>query len=161
MDTSKVYNGLYIEGGLRVVVETPDPLSNRMIRNRQRFDLVTNIEITRVVGHGHFTNTNEPYLALFGQYAPGKTIRLTASSQYYDAVKALIKGNVNNEDPNKPLKTPITVIASGEKMRGHGLLVNGLWVVEPDGSRREIVMPTGAVIESAADQSTTAENALL
>lgn len=154
---NKVYKGVYMENGLRIQVATEDPVNpGKPITQRQSLDLVTNVEITRVVGFGRFPNTGEPYVSIYGQYAPGKTVRLTASGQYYDALRPVLRGNAEivNGQTSGPLKKPIMVSAAGKSLRGHGMLMSAMWIVEPDGSKKEIFTPIGMVRPGQQNEGT-------
>lgn len=154
---TKSFTGRYFPGAVKRTLQAPDPANpSRMISTRVNLDQVTGLVLGNVSGHGQFDNTGEDYITISGQYAPGKTCRLTVSSQNVEPVaKALLKDNVDKTIPGLPLTKEHTVIAIGSPMRGFGILVEELYLVNEDGSTKTIL----AAPETAAAE--TIETAFL
>jgi hypothetical protein len=146
------FTGAYFSGKVTRTISSPDPGNpGKMITARKTFDMITDLVIDRVSGLDFAARTDEKYITLNGQYAPSRTARITAFSQHSDAVIALVKGNVDTSNPERPLKRKITVNVIGTPMKGYGLDVSELYVKEPDGSQRTIIGPPAEVATQQAD----------
>lgn len=150
-----VFDGAYIQNGVRRQVSVIDPITSKSVSQSVKRDIVSKLVCNRVSGFGNFPNTGEPYVTLSGQYAPGKTLRITMSSQNRDAVAALLKGKIANKE-TKELTEELVFTAVGEPMRGFGMLVSELALHRKDGSTEIIIGPAG---EQTASES--AEQAFL
>lgn len=135
-----VFNGQYFPNAVVRVFTTPDPSNeNRLIKATKRFDLVTRLVLDRVNGMGSANKTGEKYITLIGQYAPFKTLRITASSQNADAVISMLHNNVEGKDKEFALKEKLVVEVVGTPMKGMGFNVDELYLVQKDGTKKVII----------------------
>jgi hypothetical protein len=134
------FTGDYMNPVKRTITK-PDP--NRVgatLRTTKVLEGPVGLAMQYVVGKGKFENTEEPYISVQGQYAPGKTCRVTFSAQNAKKVSELLKGNVDVSsgiDPRNgqikwPIKRQFLVDVFGTKMRGYALLAEELYVHEGD-----------------------------
>lgn len=151
---TKVFNGVHMPSSVTRTFQVADPGNpSRVLTTRKKFDMITNLVIDRVSGHGSAERTNEQYITLSGQYAPFGTARITASSQNADALIAMLKGNVDKSDPNNlVLIKEITVDVVATPMRGFGFNVQELYLHNEDGTKTVVI---GAPIESSLETADT------
>jgi len=134
------FTGKYLVGGAKRTVTATDPHTGKVTSNRVNLDLCEGLVLGNVSGHGNFSNTNEPFITINGQYAPGKTCRITVSAQNMKIVAdALLKDNVQKEVEGKPLIVEHVVTAIGTQMRGYGILVEELYQRNADGTFKAII----------------------
>jgi hypothetical protein len=140
------FTGEYLNPVKRRVTR-PDPSNpQKMIVTNKVLEGPVGLVLQYVVGKGFFDNTKEPFIATLGQYAPGKTCRVTFSSQHARAFADLIRGNLDvssgygpNQEIKWPLKKEIVVDVFGTKMRGYALLAEELYVHNDDGTIRAVI----------------------
>ena len=139
---TQIFTGTYIPGGAKRQVQAIDPSTGKMVTNRVNYDLVSGLVLERVSSKpgDTFPNTGEAFVTISGQYGPGETCRITASSQHLATVaKALLKGNVDKADDRLPLLKEHMVTAIGTPMKVHGLLIKELYLTNDDGTTTTII----------------------
>lgn len=148
------FTGEYFERGITRKITTTDPATGRDVSRLAKLDLVTDLVIDRVSGHGVSERTGENQITLSGQFAPFKQLRITASAQNYDKVVAFLQGKVN-KDEKSTLKEEIVVKAVGTPMKGFGLSLTELYVRDSDGKNwTPVIAPPESMTSgnSVADQ---------
>lgn len=145
--------GEYFERGITRKIVTVDPGTGKNVSKLAKFDLVTDLVIDRVSGHGPSERTGENQITLSGQFAPFKQLRITASAQNYDKIVEFLQGKVN-KDEKTTLKEEIVVKAVGTPMKGFGLSLTELYVKQADGAYKPLIAPPDTAMETAgiADQ---------
>jgi len=136
--------GKYLTAAARRTVSTED-IGGGKVSQQKRFDIVTGLQIDRVISVKKADRTGEQCITLGGMYAPGKALRITGFSQHCDTIRESLKENVNADGS---LKASITVNVVGEPMRGFGLLVHELEVVNPDGSKQLLIGTSKESVET-------------
>lgn len=148
------FTGDLYPGGVTRTSVTPDPANPaRNVHSRKRFDLITNLQLSRVSGMGKFDNTGEPFITLNGQYAPGKTARITASAQNVKPIADMIRGHVDKSKGDEyPLTKDFTVEVVCTEMRGRGYMVQELYLISADGRSKTAIIdaPTGSTEPATA-----------
>lgn len=147
------FTGDLYQGAVTRTFVTADPGNpTRNVTSRKRFDLITNLQLTRVSGMGQFENTKEPFITLNGQYAPGKTARITASAQNVALVGAMLKGHVDKKNPEFPLTKDLVVEVVCTEWRGHGYMIQELYLIGDDSKSKTAIIgaPTGSTEPATA-----------
>lgn len=135
---TKVFRGKYGQGAITRTESFKDPATGKTSVTRRKLDVIEGLVLATVTGLGQFSNTGEDYVTVTGQYAPGKTSRITASAQNMQLLsEALLKDNVDKSAPRQangqikwPLKKEHVVKVIGTPMQGFGLLVEEVYLTE-------------------------------
>jgi len=151
-----VFNGAYLKN-IRRTIRRPDPSrQGQVLISTEILEGPDRMVLQAITGKGRFSNTNEPFITVHGQYEPGKTGRLTISAQNVKPfVDQVLKDNYDSSSGvgangriHWPLLREVEVTAFGTTMVGEkgerSIQTKELHVINPDGTSKTVFAPVQA-----------------